>query len=347
MPSILDTIRAALKKPAATTAQLATALDQARRAETDARAAVEAAGDAFKAGALDDDATRQKKRAALFDARTAADDVAMLHAEAERRHVAALAADEEARRAALYRAGTEASAAAAAVLAKEYPRAARAILGILGQLACAQQTVAAANAELPTGAEPIADPETVARGTPSLPREVLSDEVVERWCHIGSHEPLGEAYQGEIYAVGYGFGKRGQYDGGTGSSGEGDAGYRLHRFRRVEFREPVYASAPLSLAAALHLPALRGDGMLWGHTFGISDPAEVLAALTEIEAAASGKPEPVRRAVRVTMENLGDVKPLAPEPPREDTTRVKSTAAPSKAGASPFNPGRAVAGGRR
>ncbi|MDX7950486.1 hypothetical protein P7D22_04740 [Lichenihabitans sp. Uapishka_5] len=360
MPTItLDSIRAVLKKPAATTAQLAAALDQVRKAETEAHTAVEAAGAKFEAGVLDSDADRQKKRAALFDARTTADDATALRLEAERRHVAALATDEDARRKLLHQAATEASAAAAAVLAKEYPRACLTILGILGQLACAQRTVAAANAELPAGADPIADPEMVARGVPGLRREIVSEEVVELWSRLDLMQPVEETFQDEIYACGNGWGKRGPYDGGDMSQGESQAIYRRRRYRKITSRDPVSGTQPMPLAAALQLPELCSERMLWGESFpagispalsrmmtGAAEPDAVLTALADIEAAAVAKPAKVDRPLRVAFELIGEVVPFPPEQPSPATKSQPLGQRPSKFGASPFAPGRA-AGGRR
>lgn len=359
MPTILDTIRATLKKPATTTAQLAAALDQARKAETEAHAAVEAAGAKFEAGVLDADADRQKKRAALFEARTNADDATALRTEAERRHVSALAVDEEARRKLLYQAGAEASTTAAEALAKQYPRLCRELLGILGQLACAQRTVAMANAELPAGAEPIADPEMVARGVPGVPREVISEEVVELWSRHDLLEPVDAPFQGQIYATSHGWGKRGPYEGGSASLGEAQALYRLRRYRKVTAREPVSGTQPMPLAAALQLPELRSDRMLWGESFphgvtpamsrhlsGAAEPDAVIATLSTIEAAAVTKPVKVDRPLSVTFELIGDVVPLPPDQVMETHKSQPLGPRPSKFGASPFAPGRA-AGGRR
>lgn len=313
MPSILDTIRGALKKPAPTTAQLAATLEEARRAEAAARTAVTTAAERFEASVLDDDATRQKKRAALSEARTAAEDAALLRGEAERRHAAALDQDEANRCEALYAAGLEASEAAAMMLVREYPRAVSALLALLKQLAEAQQAVATANAALPAGATPVPDPEAAARGTPTLPREIVSDEEVELWSRLDLNEPLDAAFQAGIYDAGRGWGKR---------KDDLEACYRKRRFRRVEYREATYGSQPSPLVMTLRLPRLNEDRPLWDRPyFEPHDPESVLAALAQIEAEAVAKPVPPVRPLRVAFEILGDVVPLPPPAPSE-TTKV-------------------------
>jgi hypothetical protein len=353
--SILDRIRTALKRPSPTPAQLAEALKDARRAEADSKAAVERQVAAVAAGFLDPDAARATARARLADLRAEAEDAALIVKETERRHAAALEAEEQERRLGLYTSAKTEAEVAAADLEKAYPRLAKDLVALVGRLARAQAAVAQVNAELPSGVEPLNDPELVARSAPGSFREIVSDEWVEAWGRIDSDEPVPEQFQGQIYAVGTeGWGKRGHYVGGALSQGEPDALYRRRRFRKITFREATNGNWPAPLAASLHLPAIRGDGALWGderqrpplqallNSRGGADPAAVLSQLAALDAAATERPVPVVRPLKTEWAGHVDVVPLpVDETPRDTVSRrEKSGGTWMGVGSTPFLPGR-------
>ena len=332
MPTnLLDRVRAAIRKPAPTTQQLADALDDARRAQVEATADVERAAAVVAAGFMDVAAKRQADRDVLAKAREAAEDAGLVLAEVERRHAAALAADEQTRRRGLYESAKLEAEAAAAAIRKDYPRAARDLLLMLRNLAQAQQTVAMANAELPAGAAPLTDPEFAARGVLGLPREVVSEEEVELWKHTAERGPTSAEMAETIRQIGKGWGQ------GEGSH---TPFFRQHRFVKRQVLAATYGDAPTPLAATIQLPAVTGSGFIWeatdrGTTL---DAADVLTRLADLDAAAAAVPSKAIRPVKVEWEDLGEVTAVGlgkEEPAAYDAVRAKS-APGSRFGASPF-----------
>ncbi len=350
MPPILDLIRAALKRPKSTTAQLAEALDLARKADTEARAAVDKAVAAVSAGFMDEAAKRQADRNTLAAARESAEDATAVLAEVERRHAAALAIEEEASRRLVYDAAKAQADAAAVALSRAYPKLAAGMISMLKDLAQAQLAVAAANAQLPGGAEPIIDPEMAARCVLGLPREVVSDEWVELWGRYDLDEPVDAVDQSRIYDCGNGWGKaRPRADGGDLSIGEPQPNYRRRRFHKVVTREPTNGDWPLPLAASLQLPAVRGSGVLLGEShpvytpglsmtlLGQAEPAAVLARLADADAVASAKPARTERRVRVEWVEHVDVVPLPEVRVLDTMSRRSQMQAPVRHGSSPMS----------
>lgn len=347
MPSILDKIRTALKRPASTTAQLADALTDARRAAADATHSVERQVEAVAAGYLDADDKRAAARSKLADLRAEAEDAAAILAEVERRHGAALAADEDARRQAVYADAKAKADAAALALAKTYPKLAAGLVAMLKDLAEAQLAVVAANASLPDGAIPLADPEMMARGFSGFPREIVSDEDVEAWGSIERSVPLDEQFQSAIYDVGNGYGKRGHYIGGQQSMGEPAPNYRRRRFRKVTYREAVPGVHPYSLACAIRLPTVVGERMLWGSDHLVHDPAltasmmgegqpdAVLARVAIAEPLLNARPPKPERVLKVEYPSYVEVVPFPPEQPMEQRAG-KPSGTGSRFSASPF-----------
>ena len=345
--SLLDRIRAALRRPTSTTSQLADALADARTANAAAIAAVENQVAAVAAGYLDPDDKRSAARSKLADLRAEAEDTAAILAEVERRHAAAIEGDEQGRRQAIYADAKAKADAAAVALAKTYPKLAGALVVMMKDLATAQQAVAAANETLPDGAVPIADPEMMARGFAGFPREIVSDEEIEAWGSIEQMVPLDEPFQSEIYGVGNGAGKRGHYDGGKQSMGEPAANYRRRRFRKVTYREAVPGIHPHPLACAIRLPTVVGDRMLWGSDHLMHDPAlpavmagegrpdAVLARAAEAEDLVNARPPKPERVLKVEYPSYVEVVPFSPEQPM-DRVRSKPLATGSRFGASPF-----------
>ena len=361
MPSsIIDKLRGILRRPQNTTADLALALDDAQRAETEAVAAVQTQTDVVARGFLDDDTKRARDRTALEDLRLKATDAQAILAELVRRHAVAVAADEDAQRRVAYDAAKAQATAASADLLKVYPRATRDLVALLGRLAQAQQAVAAANEALPDGAVPIADPEMVARGFAGFPREIVSDEEVEAWGSIERSVPVDDAFQGEIYDCGEGYGKRGHYDGGAMSMGEPARNYRRRIFRKVTYREAVPGVHPYALACAIRLPTVVGDRMLWGAEHLVHDPAlnaslmgegepsKVLARVAATEGAVTARPPKPERALVVEYLSYREAVPFPEEQVRPDTVsrRADAKPAPVRFGSSPYSlPGRTA--GRR
>ncbi len=344
MPSLIDKVRTALKRPTPTPDQLAAAVDDARQAKADAIAAVEKAQAVVAAGFMDGDTKRATDRATLAAAREAAEDASAILQETERRHTEAAAAEEQARRRMLYDSARSRAVEAAAALAKDYPRAVRDLTKMLRALTEAQRDVQVANAQLPTGTAAIVDPETIARGIGYQPREVLKEEVVEEWVRLDQDRPAQKHCPGLARCSDRAFDHRNPKCAAEGCQAEilprGQPGWGARRsdlepcflkarFRRTEFREAVPGEHLIPLAIALKLPVLKGEGMAWGaaHSVGVnpdlmaigrgeSAPDVVLSRLDEVEAATGAKPVKVDRPVKVEWEMTGYVGavPLQPGP---------------------------------
>lgn len=358
MPSLIDRVRVALKRPASTTEQLAAAVADARQAHADAIAAVEKAQAVVTAGFMDAADKRQSDRDVLARAREAAEDAGLVLAEAERRHAAAVEGEEQSRRRMLYDSAKAEADAAALALSKTYPTLARGMVAMLKDLATAQQAVALVNEQLPDGAAPLVDPEMSARCAAGSPRVVVSDEWIEAWGSVEATVPLSDEYQAGIYDCGNGWGKRGAFDGGSASMGDPKPNFRRRRFRKVTYREAVPGNYPYALACAIRLPSVRGDAMLWGDDFLVHDPAlsaaisgrgeptTVLANIAQLDAAATALPVTVERAVTVEYPEFAEVVAFPPEQPMESRSS-KPSGTGSRFGASPFAAPGARAGGRR
>ena len=329
MPTnLLDRVRAAIRKPAPTTQQLADALDDARRAQADATVDVEKAAAVVAAGFMDVAAKRQADRDVLAKAREAAEDASLVLAEVERRHVAALAADEETRRRDLYDAAKLEADAAAAAIRKDYPRLARDLVAMLGLLARAQQTVAMVNAELPAGAAPLTDPEFAARGVLGLPREVVSEEEVTVWAYIDSFKPAPDEMQASIKGDVKGWGRHG---------GSHAPHFRRHRFLKRQVRIEMRGEDPRPLASLIQLPAVLGLGFLWELAAGWAsmEPSDVLARVAAIDAAAVARPVKIERTVKVEWEHIAEAEAQDVEEVTPDRTRAPAPLG-SRFTASPF-----------
>ena len=188
-------------------------------------------------------------------------------------------------------------------------------------------------------------------------REIVGEEVVDLWSRLDMETPVDEAFQDEIYSLDKadgtpsGWGKR-PYD--------QEACYRLRRFRKVTYREPVNPDWPLPLAAALQLPAVHGSGMLWGdshpiYTPGLSmtlmgqaEPGAMLARLVEADAAMTATPVEVDRPVKVEWTWLGETVATPDQPVAIATMRRgQPSGTGSRFAASPFAKPGARADGRR
>ena len=340
MASILDSIRAALRKPKATTDQLAANLELARKAEADALSAVERQVQVVAGGYLDDDATRAAARAKLADLRAIAEDAGLVLAEVRRRHDAALAETEQGRRGVIHAAAKEKVEAAAETLRKAYPAAIRQIGAVLHALAEAELAVSTANGCLPAGAEPLPDAETLVRSTPGLPSEFLGEERIELWASIGTGLPLDGAYQGEVKPIGGGRGIRHTVQRNHAfEEVTSTHTYELRPFIRRRTAEFVPGITPPKLASHLRLPGLFGDQPLFDGQPWATAPASILDRAERLKDYSPEPPEPstaIRRAhVELVPDPSGN---RAPTPrPVVDTGRsrfaTRSTrSAPARAG---------------
>lgn len=300
---------------------------------------------AARAGLLGDDAALAKNREAIRSAVERREDAALYVVEIEKRLAATLAAEEQERRLRVFTDVTAKSEAAAQKLATNYPKLAGGLIDLLRDLAEAQVAVFAANSSLPEGVAAIPDPELTARCIAGSPREVISETVAERWTRLDQDRPIDDAFAEEIYPVG---------DGSRGKRvGDVDACYLLARFKRTEYRAAVSGSWALPIAALLRLPALKGDGLLWG--FSVDghgyDPALAAAAnginpaatLAQIDNQKALRPAPPPlRPVEVSYEMVGYVGDtgLGPAP-------LPYSHGPSKRAAPARRASASRAGGRR
>jgi hypothetical protein len=235
-------------------------------------------------------ATREKRieAACLEVRRTARVIEALQHQieEAERVEI-------EAKRRAEYDEAKRASAAAAERLQHEYPQLALGIVDVIRALAEAGALVEKVNRALPEDREPLVRPENVVRDTVALPREIISERMVERWVYTGT----GNLVADETSVTDHG-GGRGVIWSVPGSNGR-------PCIRRKLREPPTQRRWRDPLSAAVKLPGLTAhEPAFWNST--ASHPSEVLGVFARIEAARAEHPQGKPREQKVEYEPLSD-----------------------------------------
>ncbi len=258
-------------------ADVTTALEKARADQVAADAVVAATDEAYQDGLLTETPAALRK---LVDAKSEA----TVSADIARAKVDRLEADleaaltseaDEANRAAYEKAKSLAEAAKKKLHA-EYPRLALGIREIIRAAAEADVAVAAANENRPDGEPMLLGPES-DRSTPTLWREVLSEDRVEMWAPVNQSAPISEDLQRKVrpYEQRRRLGSRyeeADNDAPTQGTVQTEHG-SLEVVRRTFLRRKILPDQTgwraASLASELTLPALlAGDEAVWSPSQG-------------------------------------------------------------------------------
>lgn len=257
------------KKTLASSTEITAALEAARTATDEADAAVATAEKAYRAALLTE--TPAALRALVdeqVDQKIVADQARARAAKLEADLESALAAEAEDGRAKRYAEAKALADAAHEKLWSEYPKAAASIRDLLRAIAEADIAVAAANEDLPAGAERLDKPEE-ARGTRYEFREEIGEDRVLLWAGEGAPgTPLNEELQGQVVANTTS--RRGGPPEGTLRR---DNGSYLKCVRGLFIRRKFLPDRSGwhigSLASAISLPAAEaGDSDFWEPTEG-------------------------------------------------------------------------------
>lgn len=274
-----------------TSIEIGARLAKAREDAVSAVAGVDTAQTAYAAGLLTGTPTALRKLAeARADAAIRADQASAVVSKLEADLDLATEAEAEASRREQYAAACALAEAARKQLFDTYPRAAEQIRAVLRTIGEADIAVAAANENLPQGANPIAD-SNCARSLPNLPEEMISEEIVELWALDSFSSPLPEHRQKKVQA--YSADPKTGFLPYVGSTSGGKDPCTLRTFRRTERLPAVVGRHVRPLADEVQLPGLAfGEGAYWKPS---SSPGEVLRQLSEPRrpAAVEGPREPV------------------------------------------------------
>ena len=203
---------------------------------------------------------------------------------------------EAARRVSLYNEAKAARDAAAKRLEEEYPRCAAGIVAVLADADEADRKVAWANRDLPEGFSPLEYSEVAARHTPGRPREIISEEIVDRWVFETSRLPCDVNIKDYPLKVNSD-GKSGLLRGPSNS-----IPVLLSPFKKVVSRPAQRGVLPARFYDELRLPALKGDYLIYPSN------SDRLAALGREEIVVEPSDE-VEPDVEVTFEPLKPVSP--------------------------------------
>lgn len=201
-------------------------------------------------------------------------------AELERRLEQATAAESEGERLSRYKAAKMKSKQAADRVVKEYATHAQAIADLIRVLAEATVAVQAANADLPTGAEPLLDPEFAARGAPSLPAKTISEEEVVLWYRVGRDEIVADVVARKLDDMDRHSGRTGVLNVASGNE-IWPGKYERRKFIRREYVEEERWIAPEPLSK-INLPGLMADDRHFWNSFNIGDARSVLARFDQL-----------------------------------------------------------------
>ncbi len=287
-------------------AKIEPALTEARKGVAAAIAERDAADAAYRDSLLDSPpAECERLLAAVTAKKVEVDRAAALVAALTQRLEHARAEQDRARRAAIHAEAASKCEAIKARLAVEYRHHAAAMRSLLRNLAEAEIVRIEAN-KVAGDLGHIESPEEQARGSFSLPEEVLSREVIEAWVLHGDVNPMPAESQGKVRAD-PNRPARGYYQ----HPGATEA-WLCHRqrFERVRFREATADPNLVSLLRAVSLPtfAAFGDDFVTPERFRSPDTA--LAHLT-------GEIGPAPVIERTISERLIPVQ-SEPEPPAAD-----------------------------
>jgi len=196
--------------------------------------------------------------------------------ELERRLADAVVAEEDGERRSRYRAAKVKGEQAAAEVARKYPGYAKGIAELIRILAEAAAEVQLANENLPSGVEPLPDPEFSVRGLPGLPRKIISEREVTRWYYVNNESVAPEAIwaaldredterRGVVQRYGIASPQR----------------YEKRRFILREYLDAERMIRPDRLASINLPPLVAGDAPYW-RAVDTSDVRTVLSRLASI-----------------------------------------------------------------
>jgi hypothetical protein len=271
-PDLAELISVATKARV-TSGEIETALAGARAAIEAATAEHDEAEKSYKAGLLTLDETALRKvgesKAAAVIRRDRATALVEILAQ---RLAETKAAEDETRRQTAYADARAHAQRTAERLRETYPRLAEQMRELLCEVYKAESLVAEANRNLPAGAEQLAGPEFLARGTPGRERRIVHEKTVELWTRPDGTQPAPN--QDEIVAQGDGSGFRPK----GRMALQGDGRFVKRQFVRREFFPAVPAHNPSSLATTIALPTLTGGWVFKA----VDPPAYVNAVLTQL-----------------------------------------------------------------
>lgn len=161
------------------------------------------------------------------------------------------------------------AAAEATKALKRYPDLARQIVEIIETVASAEAEIAAANGDLPAGAEPLPSAETAARGWPAIPSKEVRGRPRQAWFFAGDYAGWGEVQAGDLKEL-----QQTTVNGGVVNRLVSDRPVRipveLRTIIDIEVTPGQSAVEPAPLASQLQLPALHaGLPPIWSPA---SDP---------------------------------------------------------------------------
>lgn len=290
------------------------ALAEARKNAEAAVSAREAAEDLYRESLLDTDVAESERRlAAVASARVEIDRNEALVAALVKRLGDARAEQDRARRAAIHADATAKCEAIKARLGTEYRHHAIALRALLRDLAEAEVVRIEAN-KVAGDLGYIESPEERARGSFSLPEEIVSRETVELWVLHGDVNPMPAESQGKVRAD-PNRPARGYYQ----HPGATEA-WLCHRqrFERVRFREATADPNLVSLLRAVSLPTFAAFGSDFITPERFRSPDTALAHLT-------GEVGPAPVIERTISERLIPVQ-SEPEPPAADGAEIHEAA---------------------
>lgn len=280
----LASLIALATKASVSAPEIQAALEAARAAVSEAQSDRDRAESEYRTGLLvQDEAGLQR----LIEAKSAAairrDRAAALVETLEDRFGEISANETEKARVAAYAKARKLGSDATAAILDQYPRLARQVRDLLRQIAEAELAIDAVNKDLPAGAEHLPSPEIAARGRPIQPEQILSEKIEARWVHPMTMQPVDDAQQRTITA---------QPDGTGFSSTSGLTFYR-GTFRRIVFLRAVAGDWPRRFANSITMPGLREDHLPeWSALTYLTDSADVLSALSDIETDLANAPDP-------------------------------------------------------
>lgn len=238
-----------------TAADIAAEIEKVEAALPVLQKALSEAEDSRRAAIIDGEASAiAKAEKAVSDSRKAVEHASIRLDAFRQEHARLLETEADADKRRLY---DQAQKARAAIL-KDHPavlrQMARDAERLIAETESAQALIQRANENLPGGANPINDLEIELRGRLPVPERIVSEAVVQRWCHAGSLRQVADEFVAEV-TVRADNPDRGQV------YRKGGASFDVERrtFRHVRFYPTQSAEWPAPLAADLRIPTLTAD----------------------------------------------------------------------------------------
>lgn len=280
--SIIDRVRAGLKKKGRTAQDIEADLSAARTEYAAAKAEADSAKLAYPKHLLESEAAAEKHRRLMAAADDKARDLGLVVARLEEDHQLAASVEDEAARVAKYAAADERVSNGRKAFQEKYHEACRLLLEALLISAECDEAVRAANEDLPAGANRLKSVEDIVRTCPAEPEQEVARRRVSLWCRAGDTklQPLREDEQARVSP----------HRDGTGlclppeNSQNSSFPVRLQEFDRVEFRraQPVASTYDLKLSKMVIRQLRARDFLIWDgerERFSAAEIRERLAAL--------------------------------------------------------------------